>query len=242
MSIEQLMDIEVTTVSRQESTVGQSPAAIHVITQEDIRRSGATTIPELFRRVPGINVARIDGNKWAVSARGFNNRFADKLLVQMDGRTVYNPLFSGVFWDAVDYPLEDIERIEVICGLGASVWGANAVNGIINIITKPATETQGGLVSGGRGTEEQGFGTFRYGGKLGNDLHYRVYGKGFTRDEQFSQEGDPHEGAFGVTRISIPKSCWRMRSVIGRKEGLAAERARAAAGKISRKKTKGKRK
>lgn len=177
LSVEELMDIEVTTVSRQESTVGQSPAAIH-----------------------------------------------------------------GVFWDAVDYPLEDIERIEVIRGPGASVWGANAVNGIINIITKPATETQGGLVSDGGGTEEQGFGTFRYGGKLGNDLHYRVYGKGFMRDEQFSQEGDPHEGAFGVTRISIPKSCWRMRSVIGRKEGLAAERARAAAGKISRKKAKGKRK
>ena len=199
MSVEELMGIEVTTVSRRESTVGQSPAAIHVITQEDIRRSGATTIPELFRGVPGMDVARIDNNKWAVSVRGFNARFQDKLLVQMDGRTLYNPIFSGVYWDSVDYPLEDIERIEIIRGPGGSVWGANAVNGVINIITKPAKDTQGGLASGGGGTEEQGFGTFRYGGKLRDDLHYRVYGKGFTRDEQFSREGDPHDAWWGAS-------------------------------------------
>lgn len=199
LSVEELMNMEITTVSRRESTVRQSPAAIHVITQEEIRRSSATTFPELFRRVPGMNVARIDNNKWAVSTRGFNQRFGDKMLVQVDGRTVYNPLFSGVYWDAVDYPLEDIERIEVIRGPGASVWGANAVNGIINIITKPAKETQGGLISGGGGTEEQGFGTFRYGGKSGDDLYYRVYGKGFTRDEQFSPSGDPHDAWRGVS-------------------------------------------
>jgi len=194
LSVEELMHMEVTTVSRRESTVGQSPTAIHVITQEDIRRSGATTFPELFRRVPGMNVARIDNNKWAVSIRGFNQRFGDKMLVQVDGRTVYNPLFSGVYWDAVDYPLEDIERIEVIRGPGASVWGANAVNGIINIISKSAEDTQGGFMSGGGGTEEQGFGTFRYGGKSGEDLFYRVYGKGFSRDKQFSLSGDSQDG------------------------------------------------
>ncbi len=190
----ELAKIKVTSVSRTESTVQQSPAAIFVITQEDIRRSGVTAIPELFRMVPGMNVARIDGNKWAVGSRGFNNRFQDKLLVQVDGRTVYNPISSGVYWDTMDYPLEDIERIEIIRGPGASVWGANAVNGIINIITKPAKETQGGLVSGGGGTADQGFGTFRYGGKIKDDLFFRVYGNGFTRDQTFAQVGDPHDG------------------------------------------------
>jgi len=189
LSVEELMDIEVTTVSRWESTIGQSPAAIFVITQEDIRRSVATTFPELLRMVPGMDVARIDNNKWAVGIRGFNDRFNGKLLVQVDGRTVYNPLSSGVFWDAVDYPLEDVERIEIIRGPGASVWGANAVNGIINIITKSARDTQGGLISGGSGTEDHGFGTFQYGSKGGGDLFYRVYGKGFTRDRQFSFSG-----------------------------------------------------
>jgi iron complex outermembrane recepter protein len=123
-----------------------------------IRRSGATALPELFRMVPGMNVARIDGNKWAVSARGFNQRFQDKLLVQVDGRTVYTPAFSGVYWDTVDYPLEDVERIEIVRGPGASLWGANAVNGIINIITKPAANTKGGFVSGGAGTTEHASG------------------------------------------------------------------------------------
>lgn len=197
MNLEEFMSVEVTTVSRTESTVGQSPAAITVISPEDIRRSGATTIPELLRRVPGMDVARIDGNKWAVGSRGFNSRFQDKLLVQVDGRSVYNPLSSGVYWDAVDYPLEDIERIEVIRGPGASVWGANAVNGIINIITKAAKDTQGGLVSGGAGTEERGFGTFRYGGKTDDNLIYRIYGMGFTRDEQFTRTGEAGDGWWG---------------------------------------------
>ena len=194
LGLEQLLKIEVTTVSRTESTVGESPAAIFVITSEMIRRSGATTIPELFRMVPGMDVARIDNNKWAVGARGFNQRFAGNLLVQIDGRTLYNPIFSGVYWDTVDYPLEDIERIEVIRGPGASVWGANAVNGVINIITKSAKDTMGGRVSGGGGTEEQGFGEFKYGGKASDNLYYRVYGKGFNRDEQFSAQGNSHDG------------------------------------------------
>ena len=204
LGLEKLMEMEVTTVTRTASTVGQSAAAVHVITQEDIRRSGVTTIPELFRRVPGMSVARIDNSKWAIGTRGFNARFQDKLLVQIDGRTVYNPLFSGVFWDAVDYPLEDIERIEVVRGPGASVWGANAVNGVINIITKSAKDTQGGLISGGGGTEERGFGEFRYGGTAADNLFYRIYGKGFDRDEQYSKTGDPNDewqGASGGLRL-----------------------------------------
>lgn len=166
------MNTEVNTVSRTESTVGKSPAAVFVINEEMIRRSGATTIPELFRMVPGMEVARIDGNKWAVGVRGFNNRFSNKLLVMVDGRSVYTPQIAGVFWDTVDYPLEDIERIEIIRGPGASVWGANAVNGIISIITKTAKDTQGGLLTSGAGTEEKVFGSFRYGGRRRNDLHY----------------------------------------------------------------------
>ena len=199
LSLAQLMNIEVTTVSRSDSTVGQSPAAVTVISQEDIRRSGATTFPELFRRVPGMNVARIDGNKWIVSARGFGDRFAGKLLVQIDGRTIYTPVFGGVYWDNVDYPLEDIERIEVLRGPGASVWGANAVNGVINIITKSAKDTQGGMFSAGGGTEERGFGSFHYGGKISDDLYFRVYGKGFNRGEQFSRIGSPNDGWWGAS-------------------------------------------
>ena len=193
LSLEELLNLEVTTVARQESTVGQSPAAIYVITQAEIRRSAVTTIPELLRRVPGVNVARVDANKWAISARGFNDRFANKLLVQMDGRTVYSPIFSGVFWDTMDYPLADIERIEVIRGPGASVWGANAVNGVINIITKSAADTQGGLASGGGGTEELRSGEIRYGSTVGDETDYRLYAKGFDRDESFGVNSAPFD-------------------------------------------------
>lgn len=198
LSVEELLNLEVTTVSRQQSTIGQSPAAIHVITAEDIRRSGATTVPELLRRVPGVSVGRVDANKWAVSARGFNDRFANKLLVQVDGRTVYSPIFSGVFWDTIDYPLADIERIEVIRGPGASVWGANAVNGVINVITRSSSDTEGGLLSAGSGTEEERFGTIRYGSQLSDDGHYRVYAKGFERDESFGQSPAPLDAWSGL--------------------------------------------
>lgn len=199
LSLEQLMDIEVATVSRDKSTVGKSAAAIFVITPEMIRRSGATMIPELFRMVPGVNIARLDNNKWNISMRGFNgDRFQGKLLVQMDGRTLYTPISSGVFWDMVDYPLEDIKKIEVIRGSAASAWGSNAVNGIINIITKSASETYGGVFTVGGGTQEQGFGTARYGGKLGNRLDYRVYTKGFNRSEQFSASDDSSDAWWGT--------------------------------------------
>ena len=182
LSLEELMEIKVTTVSKKPEKVMQAPAAVFVITQEDIRRSGATHIPEVLRMVPGVEVARVDSNKWAVSIRGFNSLFARKLLVLIDGRSVYTGLFSGTFWDTQDTALEDIDRIEVIRGPGATVWGVNAVNGVINIITKKARNTQGALVSGGGGTVEEGFTTMRYGNKLNENAHYRVYGKWFTRD------------------------------------------------------------
>jgi iron complex outermembrane recepter protein len=172
----------VTSVSRQPSTVGKSPAAVFVITQEMILRSGCNNIPDLLRLVPGMEVARIDANKWAVSCRGFNNLYAKHLLVQVDGRAVYTQFFSGVIWDMQDVVLQDVERIEVVRGPGATVWGANAVNGVINIITKRAADTQGLLATGGTGTEERGFSTLRYGGQVGDDFHWRVYGKQFERD------------------------------------------------------------
>ena len=176
------LDVQVSTVSRTESTVGRSAAAVFVVTNEMIRRSGARTIPDALRLVPGVQVARIDANKWAVTIRGFNGRYANKLLVQIDGRSVYTPLFAGVYWDVQDVVLEDVDRIEVIRGPGAAVWGANAVNGVVNIITKSARDTQGTFVEAGSGTEERSFSTVRTGGKLGQNAYYRIYGKWFERD------------------------------------------------------------
>ena len=182
LSIEELMGIEVTLVSRKEEKLFEAPAAVFALTREDIRRSGATNIPDVLRLVPGLVVAHIDANKWAISARGFNGRFAQRLLVQIDGRSVYTPLFSGVFWEVQDVLLEDVERIEVIRGPGATLWGANAVNGIINIVTRSAQDSQGGLAAAGGGTEERAFGRVRYGGRLRNGAYYRIYGKYFDRD------------------------------------------------------------
>jgi iron complex outermembrane receptor protein len=182
-------DVEVTSVGRQESTVGKSPAAVFVITQEMIRRSGVTTVADALRMAPGVQVAKINANQWAVSARGFNSRFANKLLVMVDGRSVYTPLFSGVYWDAQDLLLEDIERIEVIRGPGGTVWGANAVNGVISITTKSAEKTQGLMVLGGMGSEDRAIAGFRYGGSNGAGLDYRVYGKYFDRDSGFVPGG-----------------------------------------------------
>lgn len=182
LSLEDLMNVEVTSVSKKVQSIVQAPAAVFVITQSDIRRSGVTSIPEALRMAPGLEVAKLDANKWAISARGFNNRFANKLLVLIDGRTVYSPLFSGVYWEQQFTPLEDIDRIEVIRGPGATLWGANAVNGVINIITKRTALTQGGVLTLGGGNEERRFGTFRHGGDLGKRGHYRVYLAGFDRD------------------------------------------------------------
>src|SRR5881398_2733656 len=189
MSIELLMNVEVTSVAKRPQRVADAAAAVFVLTQEDIRRSGARNIPEALRMVPGLEVARIDENKWAIGARGFNGRFANKLLVLIDGRSVYTPLFSGVYWDIQDVPLEDVDRIEVIRGPGATLWGANAVNGVINVITKNAKDTQGLLLSGGGGTELRGFGTVRYGAALGSRVRARIYGRGFDRDATMRTNG-----------------------------------------------------
>lgn len=182
LSLEDLAQIKVTSVSKKEEALVRAPAAIHVLTQEDIRRSGVTSIAEALRLVPGMQVARQNAHTWAISARGFNDTFANKLLVLMDGRSVYTPLFSGVFWDVQDTLLDDIDRIEVIRGPGSTLWGANAVNGVVNIITKRAQDTQGALVTVGGGTEDQGFVGVRYGMKLSDTLFFRLYGKGFLQD------------------------------------------------------------
>jgi iron complex outermembrane receptor protein len=202
MSIEDLMKIPVTSFSKREEQLSGVPGALHVITQDDIRRSGAPNIAEALRMAPGVQVARVDSHTWAISARGFNDVFANKLLVLQDGRSIYTPLFSGVFWDVQDTMMEDIERIEVIRGPGATLWGANAVNGVINIISKSARDTQGLLVSGGGGTEELGFGGLRYGGKVNENAHFRVYAKYFNRDASALPDGQDaddrwHQGRGG---------------------------------------------
>ena len=179
MSMEDLMNLQVTSVSKRTQKVADAAAAIFVITQEDIRRSGATSVPEALRLVPGLEVARIDQNKWAIGSRGFNGRFDNKLLVLIDGRSVYTPLFSGVYWNVEDVMLEDVDRIEVIRGPGATLWGANAVDGVINVITKKAKSTQAAVVTAGAGTEERAAGGVRYGGKLGDNTYYRAYTKYF---------------------------------------------------------------
>ncbi len=205
LSVEQLLNLTVTSPSRREEKISQAAAAITVLTQEDIRRSGATSIPEALRLVPGLDVARVDSHTWAISSRGFNDVFANKLLVLIDGRTVYTPLFSGVFWDVQDTMLEDIDRIEVIRGPGATQWGANAVNGVINIITKKAADTQGLLVTAGGGSFEHAFTGARFGGQLGDQIHYRVYGKWFDRGDSAPVSGsradDDWDAARGGFRI-----------------------------------------
>ena len=191
MSLEQLLNIEVTSVSRRGEKLSTAPAAIHVITGDEIRRSGATSIPEALRLSPGLEVGQVDAHNWAVTSRGFNDLFANKLLVLMDGRSSYTPLFSGVRWDVQDTMLEDIERIEVVRGPGATLWGANAVNGVINVMTKSARDTQGTLVSAGGGTEESAMAAGRYGGHLGEHGFYRVYGKYNAHDSSVLPDGTP---------------------------------------------------
>lgn len=189
LSLEELMDVEVYSAAKKKQRFFEVPAAVYVITPEDIRRSGAASIPELLRMVPGVIVQKVNSNTWDISARGFNGSiFSNKLLVLIDGRAVYTPLFAGVFWDVQDVVLEDIERIEVIRGPGGAVWGANAVNGVVNIITKSAQDTQGTLVVAGGGNEERGFGTLRHGDRVG-DWYYRSYAKYVNRDDGFSSDG-----------------------------------------------------
>lgn len=190
MSLEELMNVEVVSVSKRSQRLSEAPSAVFVISGEDIRRSGATSIPEALRMAPGVQVARIGTDKWSISIRGFNGRFSNKLLVLMDGRSVYTPLSSGVIWSQQDTFIEDIDRIEVVRGPAATLWGVNAVNGVINILTKRADQTQGTLLTAGGGSFEQGFVGARYGGKINEDTPFRVYAKGFIRDHTTTLSGD----------------------------------------------------
>jgi len=182
LSLEELMGVVVTSVSKKPQTLAETAAAVYVITAEDIRRSGATNIPEALRLAPGVQVAAIGHNKWAVSIRGFADRYANKLLVLVDGRSVYTPLFSGVQWEALGVPLESIERIEVIRGPGASVWGANAVNGVINILTQSPFDAQGGRVTVAAGNELKGHGYGRYGWSPDPDTALSLYAEAYNYD------------------------------------------------------------
>jgi iron complex outermembrane recepter protein len=181
-SLEDLMRIEVTSAGRKEQQADSVPGAVYVLSADDIRRSGMRTLPDVLRLVPGVQVAQVNSSRWAVSVRGFNNLYANKLLVLIDGRSLYNRAFSGVFWDAQDVLIEDIERVEVIRGPGGAVWGANAVNGVINIVTKTAADTRGGLVRVGGGTIDRGTAAVRYGGSLG-PMNYRL-------SSQWSSQGE----------------------------------------------------
>lgn len=189
LSFEELLDIEVTSVSRQPVRLASAASAIQVISQEEIRRSGASSIPQALRLASNLQVAQVNASQWAISARGFNNVLANKLLVMADGRTVYTPLYAGVFWDVQDYLMEDLERIEVISGPGGTLWGANAVNGVINVISKASAATQGIFLEAGAGSELESFGGIRYGGELGPDFHYRFYAKAFEQDGTQSLAG-----------------------------------------------------
>jgi iron complex outermembrane receptor protein len=194
IGIEAVMDMEVTSVSKKPEKLLVASAAVFVITSDEIRRSGATRIPEILRLVPGVQVARIDANKWAVGVRGFASRLSRSLLVLIDGRSVYSPLFAGVYWEVQDTLLEDVDRIEVIRGPGATLWGVNAVNGVINIITKNARDTQGALAKVGGGNENRLQTALRYGGHTSRGVTYRTYGKFFDRDGGFHQVTDDFDG------------------------------------------------
>jgi len=197
LSLAQLGNIEVTSVSKDLRQVQRTPAAVFVITQEDIRRSGATNVPEALRSAPGVEVARVDANHWSVAIRGLAGQFSKDLLVLIDGRSVYTPLFAGVYWDTQQVMLEDVERIEVIRGPGGTIWGANAVNGVINIITKTAESTHGVLATLGGGNVDEGTGGVRYGGTAGKDFNYRAYAMGANRGPEFHSDGE----AFDQWRI-----------------------------------------
>jgi iron complex outermembrane recepter protein len=189
LSLDELANVEVTSVARRGEPLSETPAAIQVVARADIVASGATTLADALRLAPGVHVAQVDANKWAVGMRGFTSRLARAQLVLVDGRSAYNPLFAGTYWEVQDTLLEDVERIEVVRGPGGTLWGANAVNGVVNVITRSARETQGGYATAGAGNEERAFVGARYGGPLGQRGAYRVYGKYFDRDGGFHRDG-----------------------------------------------------
>ena len=212
------MNIEVTSVSNKEQKLSRTAGAIFVITQEDIRRSGATNIPDLLRMVPGLDVAEINGSTWAIGSRGLNSQFSNKLLVMVDGRSVYSLTFSGVFWDTLDLPLFDIERIEVIRGPGGTIWGANAVTGVISIFTKKAAETNGTIVEAGGGTLQQGFGFVQFGESVGSKTDFRIYTNYFNQNHLLDLNGQ--SGADGWHRL---RSGFRLDNTLSAKDSLTVE-------------------
>src|ERR1700738_4949805 len=190
LSVEELMGLEVTSVSKRPERLAATASAIQLITHDEIQESGAQSLPEALRLADNLQVAQKNSHDWAISARGFNTSLSNKLLVLIDGRTVYTPLYSGVFWDRQDYLLEDIDRIEVISGPGGALWGANAVNGVINIITKSTADTQGLYAEAGGGSQPQDFAGVRYGGALTAGTQFRVYGKYFDRSAEVLANGN----------------------------------------------------
>ncbi|MDO8342267.1 MAG: TonB-dependent receptor [Cellvibrio sp.] len=202
LSLEELAALPVISVSKSAKPVADATASIFVITNRDIHNAGATTLPEALRLAPNLQVARVDARNYSVTARGFNNPFQNKLLVMIDGRTVYSPLFSGVYWDAQDVVLEDIERIEVVSGAGGTLWGANAVNGVVNIVSRSSAETQGELLSVGGGPNEQ-HASARYGGSLVGDGHYRVYVKRAEHDDTQTANGISTNTGYGRTQAGF---------------------------------------
>jgi len=204
MSLEELVDYRLMSMSRKEQRVADMAAAAYVISAEEIRRSGAQSIPEALRMVPGLNVSQISRNRWAVSSRGFNERFSSKLLVQVDGRSVYSPLFSGVLWETQDTVMEDIERIEVIRGPGAALWGTNAMNGVINIVTRSAAASQGTMVSTTFGSGQLASTSLTHGGTLAQGGHFKLYGKASSmggtleRDSGLMGVDGSHQKRLGV--------------------------------------------
>jgi iron complex outermembrane receptor protein len=203
LSLEELLQVKVTSPSKKAQRLEDVAAAVYVLTSDDLRRSGVTSVPDALRMVPGLQVARIDASKWAISCRGFNDRFANKMLVLIDGRTVYTELFAGVFWEAFDTLIEDVERIEVIRGPGASVWGANAVNGVVSIITKSSNQTQGRFAQAGGASHERRTVALRQGGKAGDHGRFRVYGKYTHHDALESAGGDRMEDQWHNLRTGV---------------------------------------
>ncbi len=217
-SLEELMGIKVTSASKKVESRADAPAAIFVITGEDILRGGFTSIPDALRMVPGLYVAQEDSHSWIVAARGFSYAFNDKMLVLLDGRLLYQPLFGGVYWDTIDPPLEDIDRIEIIRGPGGTLWGANAVNGVINIITKSAQQTKGVMVSTTAGIDDRDVAGVRYGGELGQNFAYRVFGQ--------ATYGDPSVDSSGSLQLNpwnLSEGGMRMDGKISQKDNISLE-------------------
>jgi iron complex outermembrane recepter protein len=203
LSLEELLDVEITSAAKKAQKLSDVMGAVHVITNEDIRRSGLRSIPEILRMVPGLQVARITGSVYAITARGFASQFSNKLLVLVDGRSTYSPLFSGVYWDTQDVLLEDVLRIEVIRGPGGALWGANAVNGVINIITKSTADTVGGVAFAGGGNEERRMAGMRYGFRVGDITTARIYAKYFDRDGQTNSVGTDQPDDWMQARVGF---------------------------------------